>query len=75
MSLGEFLMYNPYNWTIKFDKEDEDHEEKMRKEYNELVEHRQALMELIFNLEEEIEMYQCELEMVNQAIDNKMKKI
>lgn len=68
-------MYNPYNWTIKYNKEDEDHEEKLRKECNELVEHRQALMELIFNLEEEIEMYQCELDMVNQAIDNKMKKI
>ena len=68
-------MYNPYNWTIKYDKEDEDHEEKLHKEYNELIEHRQALMELIFNLEEEIEMYQCELDMINQAISKKMKKI
>lgn len=64
-------MYNPYNWTIR--SSDETEIEKWTREYNDLVNERQALQELIFHLEEEIEMYQGELESVNNRIAEKDK--
>jgi len=64
-------MYNPYNWTIRSSNETEI--EEWTREYNDLVNERQALQELIFHLEEEIKLYQKELESVNNRIVEKDK--
>lgn len=64
-------MYNPYNWTIRSSNETD--VEKWVREYNDLVNKRQALQDLIFHLEEEIKVYKKELKIINNCIIEKDK--